>query len=364
MARLTRWRSVPVNDRERPYEAHIGAGTAGLLEEYAADADRVAVIHTASTEPHAREIAAPLIDAKHVVTLEIPDAEQGKDLSVLAQCWEALGEETFTRTDLVVGVGGGAVTDLAGFAAATWLRGIDVVHVPTSLLGAVDASVGGKTGINTAAGKNLVGAFHTPRAVLCDTRYLRTLPEREAAGGLAEIVKAGFIADPGILELIENDPRAALDPSGDLVPELMARAIAVKAEVVGEDLKETGKRAFLNFGHTLAHAIEKHEDYRMRHGEAVAIGMVYAAELGRLTGRADLVARVEAILESVGLPTRYSGADWDSLHGTMLVDKKNRGATQRFVLLDALAEPAVVSDVPVEAQREAFARVREGEAPE
>ena len=174
-----------------------------------------------------------------------------------------------------------------GFAAATWLRGVSIVHVPTTLLAMVDAAVGGKTGINTDAGKNLVGAFHQPTAVLVDLATLQTLPRNEIAAGMAEVVKAGFIADPVILDLIEADPQAALDPSGEVLPELIRRAIMVKAEVVAADEKESELREILNYGHTLGHAIERRERYQWRHGAAVSVGMVFAAELGRLAGRLD-----------------------------------------------------------------------------
>ena len=198
-----------------------------------------------------------------------------------------LGRIGIGRKDAIVSLGGGAATDVAGFAAATWLRGIDIVHVPTTLLGMVDAAVGGKTGINTDAGKNLVGAFHQPAAVLVDLATLETLPRNELVAGMAEIVKAGFIADPVILDLIEADPEAALDPTGTVLPELIRRAVAVKAEVVAADEKESQLREILNYGHTLAHAIERRERYQWRHGAAVSVGLVFAAELGRLAGRLD-----------------------------------------------------------------------------
>ena len=176
------------------------------------------------------------IDAHRI---EIPDAEAGKDLPVVGFIWEVLGRIGIGRKDALVSLGGGAATDVAGFAAATWLRGVSIVHVPTTLLAMVDAAVGGKTGINTDAGKNLVGAFHQPIAVLVDLATLQTLPRNEIAAGMAEVVKAGFIADPVILDRIEADPQAALDPSGDVLPELIRRAIAVKAEVVAADEKES-----------------------------------------------------------------------------------------------------------------------------
>ena len=211
------------------------------------------------------------------------------------------------RKDAIVSLGGGAATDVAGFAAATWLRGVDIVHVPTTLLAMVDAAVGGKTGINTDAGKNLVGAFHQPAAVLVDLATLETLPRNEIVAGMAEIVKAGFIADPVILDLIEADPEAALEPTGTVLPELIRRAVAVKAEVVAADEKESQLREILNYGHTLAHAIERRERYQWRHGAAVSVGLVFAAELGRLAGRLDddTADRHRAILSSLGLPVSY-----------------------------------------------------------
>ncbi|SDL24483.1 3-dehydroquinate synthase [Glycomyces sambucus] len=350
-------RTVAVNDAETPYPVLIGRGTVERLPEFLGKAARVAVLHTESTALLAQRVGSLLPDGVEATLMELPDAEDGKTVAVAEQCWDALGAEGFTRTDLVVGVGGGAVTDLAGFVAACWLRGVAVVHVPTSLLGAVDAAVGGKTGVNTAAGKNLVGAFHPPRAVLVDLDNFATLPERDLAAGLAEVVKAGFIADPAILDLVEADPRAALDATGPVVAELVERAIAVKAEVVASDLKEGGLRAVLNYGHTFAHAIEKLEHYRWRHGDAVAVGMVYAAHLNAITGRVDLVERTEAVLESLGLPTTYEAGRWDELLQVMKIDKKNVGATQRFVLLDALAAPVVVDDVTAEQQREAYERL-------
>jgi len=217
------------------------------------------------------------------------------------------------------------------------------VQVPTTLLGMVDAAVGGKTGINIPEGKNLVGAFHPPAGVLCDLETLESLQRNDYVAGLAEIIKAGFIADPRILDLVEEDPEDATRPGGRHARELVERAIRVKAEVVSRDLRESGEREFLNYGHTLGHAIEKVERYRWRHGAAVAVGLVFAAELGRLAGRLpdEVADRHRAILTSVGLPTTYSGgaAAWPRLLETMRVDKKSRGDLLRFVVLDDLGKP-------------------------
>jgi 3-dehydroquinate synthase len=209
----------------------------------------------------------------------------------------------------------------------------------------VDAAVGGKTGINTAEGKNLVGAFHPPAGVLCDLAALDSLPVNDYVSGLAEIIKAGFIADPAILELIESDPEAARTPAGPHTAELIERSIRVKAEVVSSDLKESGLREILNYGHTLAHAIEKNERYGWKHGHAVAVGLIYAAELSRLAGRLDdaTAARHRAVLTRLGLPVAYPAAAWPDLLAAMRVDKKARADTLRFVVLDGLAQPGILT---------------------
>ena len=325
-----------------PYDVVVGTGVLGELPGMVGERARtVAVVHAEGLPEIAHPVCRALEQAGHTVhALPVPDGEAAKDATVLAGLWSSFARHAMTRTDVVVGVGGGATTDLAGFAAASWLRGVRAVLVPTTLLGMVDAAVGGKTGINIPEGKNLVGAFHPPGGVLCDLATLITLPREDYVSGLAEIVKAGFIADPRILELVEADPKGAASPAGPHTRELVERAIRVKAEVVSDDLRESGRREILNYGHTLAHAIEKAEDYRFRHGHAVAIGMVYAAELARLAGRlsADVVRRHRDILTSVGLPVSYA-ADWAGLRAAMTVDKKARGTTLRFVVLDDVASP-------------------------
>ncbi|MFI6815087.1 3-dehydroquinate synthase [Nonomuraea sp. NPDC050328] len=327
---------------DQPYDVVVGTDVLGELPSLVGEGVRtVAVIHPATLPEITRPVVASLTEAGYeVVALPVPDGEAAKSVEVAAQLWSALGRYGITRSDAVVGVGGGATTDLAGFIAGTWLRGIKVVLVPTTLLAMVDAAVGGKNGIDTPEGKNLVGTFLPPAGVLCDLTTLTSLPRADYVAGLAEIIKGGFIADPTILMLVEDDPDAATRPEGEHTRELIERKIRVKADVVGADLREAGLREILNYGHTLAHAIERHEDYRMRHGEAVAIGMVYAAELSRLSGRADLVDRTRDILTSVGLPTFYRRDAWPALRDHMRLDKKNRGAKQRFVVLDDLAKPA------------------------
>jgi len=337
--------TIPVGG-EHPYDVLVGRDLLGALPVLLPGAAQVAVLYA----PPLKEYATRVADAVGAAALpiELPDAEAGKTVEVAARCWDALGAAGFTRTDAVVGVGGGAVTDLAGFVAACWLRGVRVVQVPTSLLGMVDAAVGGKTGVNTAAGKNLVGAFHPPAGVLCDLSTLDTLPAADLAAGLAEVVKCGFIADPAILDLIEGSGPAAS------LRELIERSVRVKARVVAEDLRESGLREILNYGHTLGHAIEKHEGYRWRHGHAISVGLVFAAALGRHAGRlAPSVAdRHRAVLTTLGLPVTYPADAWPALHAAMRVDKKARGAKLRFVVLDDLARPGILespSDALLEA---------------
>ncbi|MZE77632.1 3-dehydroquinate synthase [Streptomyces xinghaiensis] len=329
-----------------PYTVLVGRRLLGELPSLIGPrAKRVAVIHPEALETTGEALRADLADQGYeAIAIQVPNAEEAKTAEVAAYCWKALGQTGFTRSDVIVGVGGGATTDLAGFVAASWLRGVRWVAVPTTVLGMVDAAVGGKTGINTAEGKNLVGAFHPPAGVLCDLASLGSLSVNDYVSGLAEVVKAGFIADPVILDLIESDPEEARRPEGRHTAELIERSIRVKAEVVSSDLKESGLREILNYGHTLGHAIEKNERYNWRHGAAVSIGMVFAAELGRLAGRLDdaTADRHRAVLESLGLPVSYRGDQWPRLLETMKVDKKSRGDLLRFIVLDGLAKPTVL----------------------
>ncbi|MGO9355769.1 MAG: 3-dehydroquinate synthase [Mycobacterium sp.] len=325
-----------------PYPVLIGRDLTDELDRLLSGRHRVAILHqpvlAQTAEAIRNHLAGKGVDAHRI---EIPDAEAGKDLPVVGFIWEVLGRIGIGRKDALVSLGGGAATDVAGFAAATWLRGVSIVHVPTTLLAMVDAAVGGKTGINTEAGKNLVGAFHQPLAVVADLVTLETLPRNEIVAGMAEVVKAGFIADPVILDLIEADPQAALDPKGDVLPELIVRAIKVKAEVVAADEKESELREILNYGHTLGHAIERRERYQWRHGAAVSVGLVFAAELARLAGRLDdaTAQRHRTILESIGLPVSYDADALPQLLEYMAGDKKTRAGVLRFVVLDGLGKP-------------------------
>ncbi|MGX8274735.1 3-dehydroquinate synthase [Streptomyces sp. PBSH9] len=329
-----------------PYEVLVGHQLLGELPQLIGDrAKRVAVLHPEALAETAEAVRQDLADQGYeAIAIQLPNAEEAKTVEVAAYCWKALGQTGFTRTDVIVGIGGGATTDVAGFVAASWLRGVRWIAVPTTVLGMVDAAVGGKTGINTAEGKNLVGAFHPPAGVLCDLAALASLPVHDYVSGMAEIIKAGFIADPVILDLVEADPEGARTPSGPHTAELIERSIRVKAEVVSSDLKESGLREILNYGHTLGHAIEKNERYKWRHGAAVSIGMVFAAELGRLAGRLDdaTADRHRRILESVGLPLTYRGDQWPKLLENMKVDKKSRGDLLRFIVLDGIGKPTVL----------------------
>ncbi|NBX70823.1 MAG: 3-dehydroquinate synthase [Actinobacteria bacterium] len=332
---------------DRTYPVIVGRNLLASIDEFLAGVDRVAVIYPSALSVSGETIKISLSGVT-AIGIEIPNGEDSKSAEVLEFCWHALGQAGFTRNDLIISVGGGATTDVAGFAAATWLRGVNVLHIPTTLLGMVDAAIGGKTGINTADGKNLVGAFHSPVAVLCDLNALESLERNDYISGLAEVIKAGFIRDPKILELIESDPAGATSPAWEHTQEIIERAIQVKADVVSGDLRETlgtsVGREILNYGHTFAHAIERVENYRWRHGAAVSVGMVFIAHLARLAGRLsdEVVHRHVSILKSVGLPTTYVDGRWDDLLAAMKIDKKSRGDLLRFVILDDIAKPAIL----------------------
>ncbi len=322
-----------------PYPVLIGYGVADQVTEATQGALRIGLIHASQPEGVRSQVLARLRTAGHEVTaIAVPDGESGKSLDVAHHCWDVLAASRFTRSDMIVALGGGAVTDLAGFVAATWLRGVRLINIPTTLLGMVDAAVGGKTAINLPAGKNLVGAFHPPVAVLADLQVLDTLPDEEYRSGLAEVAKCGFIADPVILDLLQRDPSGRADQA-----ELVVRAVRVKAEVVAEDLTDVGRREMLNYGHTLGHAIESVSGYSIRHGEAISIGMVFAAQLARHSGLLDRgsAARHRELLSAMGLPTTYS-APWKDLLARMRVDKKARGDQLRFVVLEGIARPRIL----------------------
>ncbi|MDO5677744.1 MAG: 3-dehydroquinate synthase [Propionibacteriaceae bacterium] len=353
--------SVRVESAQGPYDVHVARGALEHLPRLVGDASRVAVIYP---EP-LLSVAAHVVDALDaaITMIPVPDAEAAKTAEVLTRCWDALAAAGFTRSDVVIGVGGGTATDLAGFVAASWLRGVRYISIPTSVLAMVDAAVGGKTGINLAAGKNLVGAFYEPVGVICDLALLDSLPERDVRAGLAEVVKAGFIADTRILELAREDLTDFADRTSDRFREAMTRAIQVKATVVAADFREATSvgskvgREALNYGHTLGHAIEAHAGYTWRHGDAIAVGMAWCSRVSRHILGLDHESVVvhDDLLGGLGLPLRYEQSAWEELRRIMSLDKKARGSMLRIIGLTEFGKPVVIDD-PEEAAMEAAYR--------
>ena len=322
---------------DRDYEVVIDIDWQKAIEPYLINRGQVAVI--VSEAMRDRIVNLPVTDAQiHIFT--VPDSEAGKSFATYQKVLDWLGAAGFTRNDLVIAVGGGAVTDLSGFVASSWLRGIDWVAVPTTLAAMVDAAVGGKTGINSEYGKNLIGSFYSPISVLVDLSWLSTLSDRDFAAGLAEVIKCGFIVDTEIVELLKD--RNLLDVRGDraLTLELITRSIAVKAKVVSGDFKESFDREILNYGHTLGHAIELHSKYALRHGECVSIGLVFAANLANQVGilSDEITALHISTLEKLGLPTSYEARHWPELRANMAIDKKSRSGTLRFVAISDIGK--------------------------
>jgi len=287
----------------------------------------------------------------------MPSGEQSKDFAHLEQLTDKLFEARIDRKSMLIALGGGVVGDLTGFAAAITMRGIDFIQVPTSLLAQVDSSVGGKTGINSAHGKNLIGAFHQPRLVLADLATLDTLPARELRGGYAEIVKYGLIDDAGFFDWLEANGQGVIDGNRDAQRHAVLTSCAAKAAIVAEDEKEAGRRALLNLGHTFGHALEAETGYGqdLTHGEAVAIGICMAFDLSARLGLCPErdAARVRAHLQSVELPTGLAGLDtssWsaDGLIGHMELDKKTEGGTIVFILSRGIGEAFISRDVAVD----------------
>jgi len=326
---------------EKNYNVYVGCSYAERLSELAVNRTRIAIIHSGAMQESIPEFD---FGDSEVFYFPVPDGEEGKSVSTLEKLWSWLGAAGFTRSDLIVGLGGGAITDLSGFVAATWLRGIDWVAIPTTVAGAVDASVGGKTGVNSDYGKNLIGSFHSPTAVLIDYSWFATLSDRDFAAGLAEVIKCGFIADARILELVKGKSLSTVRNDPDLVDELVHRSISVKAGVVSEDFKESFAREALNYGHTFGHAIEKLSKYSLRHGECVSIGMAFIAELSTAVGhmKPEILELHYGLLNGIGLPTsvpaELSQYSWNDFFGVMKLDKKARGNAVRFVTLDGIGK--------------------------
>jgi len=322
---------------DRAYQILIDVDWQGELVKLLVGRTRAAVIVSEALKSRVGKLDA---GDTEIFIFSIPDGEDGKSSATLLQVWNWLGAAGFTRNDLIVAIGGGATTDFGGYAAASWLRGMDWIAIPTTVAGMVDAAIGGKTAINSDYGKNLIGAFHSPIAVVIDFTWLQTLPDRDFAAGMAEVVKAGFIADGVILDLLRGKDLASLRSEPDTVKDLFRRAIAVKAEVVSVDFKESFIREILNYGHTLGHAIELDCKFALRHGECVSIGMAYMAHLQLDLGliSEDLAKDHLEILKNLGLPTTYKRASWPSLLANMSLDKKSRGKSLRFVTITGIGK--------------------------
>ncbi|KAI9031197.1 3-dehydroquinate synthase [Hyaloraphidium curvatum] len=352
--------TVRVELGDRAYGIEIGSGLlapGGTLSRLAAGR-QVAIITNDVVGPlYAARARQAVQGAKQVIEVAFRDGEAHKDWETLSAAFDAMLEARFDRGALVVALGGGVVGDMAGFAAAVYQRGIDFVQVPTTLLAMVDSSVGGKTGINHPAGKNMIGSFYQPQAVIADLGLLSTLPPREISAGLAEIVKHGAIRDTAYLAAVEADMPALRAGDVPALAKAVARSCEIKAEVVSLDEREGGLRAILNFGHTFGHAIEAGIGYgEWLHGEAVGAGMVLAAELSVVLGLLDRAAfsRLRAAISAAGLPVRapaWSLAKWLELMST---DKKSTAGVPKFVLLDGLGK-AIVRTVPQDALAKALA---------
>jgi 3-dehydroquinate synthase len=349
-------RALTVALGERSYEIAIGAGTLPQLGPAVARATRASQAAVISVAPVARRYGAAVARSLAAAgvrshRLLVPDGDASKSLRQAARLWDALLARRIDRGCAVIALGGGMVGDLAGFVAATWLRGVPFVQVPTTLLSMVDASVGGKVAINLPRGKNLVGAFHQPRLVWIDVATLGSLPRRERAAGLAEVVKAAAIRDAAFFTRLESAGERLLEADPELMLPVIERACEIKAEVVSRDEREAGLRMILNFGHTLAHAVETLSRYRgILHGEAVAIGMVFAARRSEALGLAPLgtAARLEALLRRLELPTEPPRFPRRAYLSALAVDKKRMDARIRFVALRGIGRVECVPLSPAE----------------
>ena len=355
-------RTIEVALGERSYPIRIGAG---LLDDAAQWRDSLRGRHAlVVTDAHVAplyldRVRAGLASHTHDA-LVLPAGESSKTLANAERIFDALAALGANRDGTIVALGGGVIGDLAGFAAACWMRGIDFVQMPTTLLAMVDSSVGGKTGVNVDAGKNLVGAFHQPRVVVADTSTLATLPPREYAAGLAEVVKYGAIGDESFFAWLQFNADALLAHDADVLAEAIAFSCAYKAGVVARDERETGERALLNFGHTFGHALEAERGYgELLHGEAVAIGMVVAATLSARLGHAPAEDsdRLARLLSRLGLPTTLPPASADALLARMRLDKKNLGGRIRLILWRGIGKAEIVPDVDEPAIRDVLTAV-------
>ena len=338
-------RSIRVELGERSYPIFIGSGLLGGgfdLSAHVRGPDCL-VVTNETVEPLYLDALVANLTGKQVRVISLPDGEAYKTLETVEDILDTLVENSANRDTTVVALGGGVVGDIAGFAAACYMRGVDFIQVPTTLLAQVDSSVGGKTGVNHASGKNLIGAFHQPRAVLIDTDTLKTLPDRELKAGLAEVIKYGAIVDADFFAWIEDNLEALIARDVEALAAAIQRSCELKAAIVAEDERESGRRAILNFGHTFGHAIEHCQGYgEWLHGEAVAAGMVMAAQLS--AEDAAMAVRIETLLQRAGLPTQPPSIAATDFMAAMGMDKKVQQKQLRFVLLRTLGDAFVSSD--------------------
>jgi len=338
-------RSITVVLGERSYPIFIGSGLLGGgfdLSAHVRGPDCL-VVTNETVEPLYLEALLAGLTGKQARAISLPDGEAYKTLETVEDILDTLVENGANRDTTVVALGGGVVGDIAGFSAACYMRGVDFIQAPTTLLAQVDSSVGGKTGVNHASGKNLIGAFHQPRAVLIDTDTLKTLPDRELKAGLAEVIKYGAIMDADFFAWIEDNLEALIARDAETLVVAIQRSCELKAAIVAEDERESGRRAILNFGHTFGHAIERCQGYGdWLHGEAVAAGMVMAAQLS--TDDAALAGRIERLLDRAELPTQPPAIAATEFMAAMGMDKKVQQKQLRFVLLRALGDAFVTSD--------------------
>lgn len=344
--------TIDVNTASSPYRIGIGRGLLANKEHWSELVNgQLIVISNDRVAPLYLDALRSALPCQPLIEIIVPDGEQEKNVDNWMAIQNQLAGVPVSRDATLIALGGGVIGDLTGFVAATYMRGIRFVQVPTTLLAQVDASVGGKTAINLTAGKNLVGAFHQPGAVIVDPNTLSTLPPRETAAGWAEVIKVALIRDPELLELFENGSDGLQDTGSQQVQTLITRAIYNKVEVVVADEKEAGERALLNLGHTFGHAIETLTDYRKYlHGEAVAIGLVAAAHLSSRLGLVDpdLVQRIKCILSDLSLPTSMPALPVNDLLDCMGADKKVLEGKLRLVLLNGLGQACIRNDIPTQ----------------
>lgn len=342
---------------EHEYRVHLNVHFEGVLNEISQSHSKVFVIAPQYIVDN-YHLTQFLHALENTTLFVVPDGEHQKDISVIDQIWQGMGEAGLTRSDALVAIGGGATTDLGGFAAATWLRGVAWYAIPTTLAAMVDASVGGKTGINSHIGKNLIGSFHSPRGVHIDLRFLKTLSDRDFAAGLAEVIKVGFIRDSEILDILQSHNNVS--KAREVSEELIFRSIVVKADVVSQDFQESKLREILNYGHTFGHAIEKMSHYEIRHGEAVSVGLVFAAELsGKLLGlKEEVIELHRSILQQYDLLTSTK-MPFAPILELMRSDKKARGSSLRFIGLNSIGSPHWLEDVTSDILETTYERIAE-----